>query len=73
MDPLDLAVLDPDPVPYWESGFRSGSRSIENDQNDQIGNSGFCLSKRLLYRRRRYVFGLIIYFAYIFHVKITFL
>jgi hypothetical protein len=47
MDSLDLAVLDPVPDPYWVCGLRSGSRSIENDQNDQIilvsaFQKGFC-------------------------------
>ncbi len=41
---IDLAVLDPDP--YWEC--RSGSRSMEIDQNKQI-NLVSCLSKRFLY------------------------
>ncbi len=44
---LDLAVLDPDPVPYWECGFRSGSRRIESVQKQQMNlvscfSKGFC-------------------------------
>jgi hypothetical protein len=35
-DPLDLALLDPDPDPYWECGSGPRSRCKEIDQNLQI-------------------------------------
>ncbi len=67
-------VVDPDPHSFGCpcSGSVLGSRSMEIDQNLQI-DLGSCLSKKLLYLRRRYVFWPISYFKYLFfHVKSAF-
>jgi hypothetical protein len=42
---IDLAVLDPNPDPYWECESGTGSRRMEINQNYQI-NLVSCLSRR---------------------------
>jgi len=41
---IDLAVLDPEPDPYWECG--SGSRNMETVQNLKIPEPGFLPFKK---------------------------
>ncbi len=61
---IELALLDPTPIPYWECG--SGSRNEEiNKKPISSLSSGFCTNVPVL----RNVLCSIAYTEYIFQVK----